>query len=254
MGIAWNGHHKARGEHQTSYSSHSAASVGEKFIRQKKTLVRSVIGILINTHFKPTNRVLVFEWKYVSLHINRLTLFITIADIFYLDDTHSSSKKGTARLSRRSLKYVLEDVDDNDENPLYRSVTGFKFPLTTPQMVEDLEQSVRASEHIRLQYVALLRKARRLAEKPSLAFLKLFDDAALLDYNYSGRCNFSGVQKKAMKDYHIFVECIHEAWGGESYTTEELRQYICNAITLVNNRKRGARFRKNQRSTRLYKK
>lgn len=156
MEIAWNGHHKARGEHQTSYSSHSAASFGEKFIRQKKTFVRSVIGILINTHFKPTNRVLVFEWKYVSLHINRLTLFITIADIFYLDDTHSSSKKDTARLSRRSLKYVLEDVDDNDENPLYRSVTGFKFPLTTPQMVEDLEQSVRASEHIRLQYVSLI--------------------------------------------------------------------------------------------------
>nr|XP_019532484.2 uncharacterized protein LOC109404081 [Aedes albopictus] len=133
---------------------------------------------------------------------------------------------------------------------MFRSVPGFRFPLKTAEDIEDLERSVRASATIRRQYIELLRKARRLVEKPSFAFLKLFSDASLLDYNYSGRCNFSGTQKKAMKDYKIFAECIVEAWGGESYSIEELRQYLCNAITLVNNRKRGARFRKNQRSTR----
>ncbi|XP_062556728.1 uncharacterized protein LOC134221548 [Armigeres subalbatus] len=117
-------------------------------------------------------------------------------------------------------------------------------------MVEELEQSVRAYDTVRKQYVDLLRKTLESAKKPSLAFMMLFDDTALQDYNYSGRCNFSGEHKKAMRDYWIFVECINEAWCGKQYTEEYLREHICKAITLVNNRKRGARFRKKQRCSR----
>lgn len=141
-------------------------------------------------------------------------------------------------------------------------VEGFPFPIRTPEMVELLEKTVRSNEHIRQQYVNLLRQRRKLVKKPTFAFLDLYKDKALVDYNYSGRCNFSGVRKMAMKNYWIFVDCVNgmlqnvkqskryatmcfysaEAWG-DRYTVEEIRQHICSAITLINNRKRGARFR-----------
>ncbi|XP_065073070.1 uncharacterized protein LOC135697384 [Ochlerotatus camptorhynchus] len=178
--------------------------------------------------------------------------FYSIAEIFFIDSVCSESpEQYTIRPARRPTEVVIEEDDENTEEEqfsLTQTVDGFRFPLKSPEMVEQLENVVRKDSIVRKQYVELLRKQRDLAERPTFAFLKLFKDKALLDYNYSGRCNFSGSKKKAMKDYCIFVECINEAWGGQQ-TAEELRQYICSAITLINNRKRGARFRSKQRNS-----
>lgn len=50
-----------------------------------------------------------------------------------------------------------DEHNDDDQNPMYRSVTGFRFPLKTPEMVEDLEKCVRADTTVRQQYVSLCR-------------------------------------------------------------------------------------------------
>ncbi|XP_053698729.1 uncharacterized protein LOC128745675 [Sabethes cyaneus] len=137
---------------------------------------------------------------------------------------------------------IDSDSDDEEDFPQYKVQTGITFPIKSREMVERLEKAVRSDPTVREQYVNLLRKQRQQTEKPSFAFLKLFADKALHDYNYSGRCNFAGSKKIAMKDYWIFAQCVSDAWG-DTESADDIRQHICSAITLVNNRKRGARFR-----------
>lgn len=178
----------------------------------------------------------------------------SISETYYLETIHQSSTEQYqihSVVRRRPTELVIEEDEEHAEEESYsltQTVSGFRFPLKSPEMVEQLESAVRKDPTVRKQYVELLRQQREITQRPTFAFLKLFKDRALHDYNYSGRCNFSGSKKKAMKDYWIFVECINEAWGGEQ-TAEDLRQNICSAITLINNRKRGARFRSKQRKS-----
>ncbi|XP_049547682.1 uncharacterized protein LOC125958824 [Anopheles darlingi] len=78
--------------------------------------------------------------------------------------------------------------------------------------------------------------------KPPFAILDLFTEVALEDFNYSGLCNYTGRNKKAMKNYKIFTTCINNAWK-EHYTEEETVHFVRRVIILIGNRKRSRRLK-----------
>ncbi|XP_055595471.1 modifier of mdg4-like isoform X1 [Uranotaenia lowii] len=156
---------------------------------------------------------------------------------------HRPSRKATKAIKADRVRESDEGSDIHD-----RSVKGFTFPLQTPADVELLEMAIRGQPTIKRQYIDLLRKTHMNHPKPQVAFLKLFTDNALASFNYSGRCNFSGEKKFAMKDYWVFTECVYEAWSDFEKPTD-VQRHLSSAITLVNTRIRGARFRHRKKKT-----
>lgn len=209
---------------------------------------------------------------------------------------HSESdEQYTIRAVRRPTEVVIEEDDENTEEERYsltQTVAGFRFPLKSPEMVEQLENAVRKDSTLRKQYVG----RSNYIFKSSTTFVLLiypfrlhyfassvnfpydllspswscsttrhcsitttadgatFPDrrkrpwritASLWNASMVNTTDCLWIQSKTYQD-----NCFHfsEAWGGQQ-TAEELRQNICSAITLINNRKRGARFRSKQRNS-----
>ncbi|XP_053667386.1 uncharacterized protein LOC128717098 [Anopheles marshallii] len=117
------------------------------------------------------------------------------------------------------------------------------FPLETSNDIECLEQCVKNSDELKLQYEKILQFfLQKTPLKPAFALLHVFTEEALADYNYSGHCNYTRDKKKAMRNYVIFTNCIESAWA--KMLPDEIRgRAVRDVIALIGNRKRMRRLK-----------
>ncbi|XP_062703401.1 uncharacterized protein LOC134285819 isoform X2 [Aedes albopictus] len=106
-------------------------------------------------------------------------------------------------------------------------VDGFTFPLQTADEIERLEVAVREDRTLWNQYVEYLRdKKTEIMDIPSVMKL-LFLDEALDGYNFNG-IQGRKMQKRPLKMYAIFIDCMLDAWA--EYTVEVLCKTVEDAI------------------------
>ncbi|KAL1402693.1 hypothetical protein pipiens_005953 [Culex pipiens pipiens] len=125
-------------------------------------------------------------------------------------------------------------------------VDGFSFPLSTADEIECLEAAVRQSQRIWEQYVQFLRNQKTTAMDIAGVMKLLFQDEALDGYNFNG-IQGRQRQKRPLRMYAIFVDCMLEAWQEQDIDGPQLQKGITVAITASKSRQRVKRCRENKR-------
>lgn len=120
-----------------------------------------------------------------------------------------------------------------------QGVDNFTFPIPDSDTIERLEAAVRMYPNIRKQYVEHLRRVKEQTKMVTKAFPVLFSDAALEMYNYNGT---GRKERRPMKDYHVFHNCMLEAWRPEGVNEEHLQDSINIVIKRADGRKRAKLF------------
>ncbi|XP_053682120.1 uncharacterized protein LOC128732779 [Sabethes cyaneus] len=93
--------------------------------------------------------------------------------------------------------------------------------------------------NVRKQYVEHLRRVKDQAKDVAKVFPVLFSDAALEMYNYNGT---GRKERRPMKDYHIFHDCMLEAWSESGVNETSLQENINIVIKRADGRKRAKLF------------
>ncbi|XP_035777021.1 modifier of mdg4-like isoform X4 [Anopheles albimanus] len=165
------------------------------------------------------------------------------------EQASQGSKRKTAKRRNASIKETYFSVVNTKQMLQGAAISdvlqelGFSFPLNSDEEVEKLETVVSLNHKARIEYETLLQSClEQHLGKPLLAILELFTELALEDFNYSGLCNYTGRNKKAMKNYKIFTSCINNAWK-DHYAEEEIVRFIRGVIVLIGNRKRSRRLK-----------
>ncbi|KAL1402694.1 hypothetical protein pipiens_005954 [Culex pipiens pipiens] len=119
-------------------------------------------------------------------------------------------KRKRAKLSP-SFKLIHEQEDDNR-----LLITNFKFPISDPDTLEDLEYAVRHDPKTRKKYINFLRRIKAPDEHLSGGdvFRRICADSAIfLHFCFSTtKFDAAGRKRKALKDFAIFGVCMLEAW------------------------------------------
>ncbi|XP_062703402.1 uncharacterized protein LOC134285819 isoform X3 [Aedes albopictus] len=129
-------------------------------------------------------------------------------------------------------------------------VDGFTFPLQTADEIERLEVAVREDRTLWNQYVEYLRdKKTEIMDIPSVMKL-LFLDEALDGYNFNG-IQGRKMQKRPLKMYAIFIDCMLEAWRQQVLDIGHLQKEISIGITASKRRIRVKRCREKKHIRRM---
>ncbi|XP_062703400.1 uncharacterized protein LOC134285819 isoform X1 [Aedes albopictus] len=183
----------------------------------------------------------------IKINVDIKTSYLPLAYMDRSQSASASSSSGTGGPKPRIKSFSRLSTLSSTRGA---GVDGFTFPLQTADEIERLEVAVREDRTLWNQYVEYLRdKKTEIMDIPSVMKL-LFLDEALDGYNFNG-IQGRKMQKRPLKMYAIFIDCMLEAWRQQVLDIGHLQKEISIGITASKRRIRVKRCREKKHIRRM---
>ncbi|XP_065073071.1 uncharacterized protein LOC135697385 isoform X1 [Ochlerotatus camptorhynchus] len=126
-------------------------------------------------------------------------------------------------------------------------VNGFSFPMSCEEDIERLELMVERNPSIREQFVNYLRRRKPFSESVEECFGYFFKDEAMLRYNWKG-LDRNQCPRKAMMNYHIFTDCMMDAWVTHGVQKDVLQNELRKTVFKISRRRYSNKCARKKRS------